>query len=253
VLAARGGLAPAPPAAGGCARSRPRPGRSGDRDGHTLRGDHAGIRYRCSYTPPTRHTPSGVTVAIPAPVPGEFRIARERGAHRLLKRLGLDREVTTGDPDFDHDFHVAADGASHAAAALADPDARAEVAALFQLRCAEVSQTEHELQVRWVYLGAGAVDVSILRIAVAHLASLGSALARAPGQPAATAPLATAAAGGPGMLLFIPLGLAAAAIGGLVADQSRVLDPIGLALASLNWISVSSSTWSWLHASWRVG
>lgn len=200
--------------------------------GRSLHGEHAGTRYRCWYTPASRHTTPSVTVAIATPVPGGFSVGRERATHRLWKRLHLTREIATGDAAFDHDFYVITEVPAFAAAVLSQPEAREAVAGLFQLRCSEVSHVEDMVQAEWLHVGATAVDPPLLRLAVSYLAALGHAIARVPGQR----PAAVSVNPGRTFLGALPVALGIAGLVGLATGEGvALLDAGDLFVASLRW------------------
>jgi hypothetical protein len=201
-------------------------------DGRTLHGEHEGVTYRTWYTPATRRSAPSVTVAITPPGPGDFRVARERAAHRLWRRIRRTRALSTGDPEFDREFDVTTRAAAFAAAVLERPDARLAVAALFQLRCSEVRHAGETLEARWCHVDTGALDPPLLRIAVSHLARLADATLGAPA-PATVAPAVRIEGS---LLATVPIVLSIVSLGLFATgDQLAYLDPGVLFVASLRW------------------
>jgi hypothetical protein len=173
-----------------------------------------------------------VTVAITSPAAGDFRVAREHAAHRLWRRAQLARELSSGDPEFDREFHVTSTSPAFTTAVLGQAEARRAIAALFQLRCSEVCHAGETLEARWQRVGAGAVDPPLLRIAVAQLARLADATLGAPA--AVTVPAPARAEGS--FLASVPIVLSIVSIALLATgDELVYLDPGALFLASLRW------------------
>lgn len=67
-------------------------------------GTHGGVAFAWEYHPPSRQGPAQVRVSVPARSTGGFEIARETSMDAHAKRIGLSREVQTGDPRFDGHF-----------------------------------------------------------------------------------------------------------------------------------------------------
>lgn len=100
-----------------------------------------GSQYEVLYTPPVRGKhprPSTLRVSTAVSTTGEFHMAPETGFDRYFTRLGLARELLTGDEVFDTECYIRSDRPNFTAAYLTDPVKRVAILDLRRLGFPEV-------------------------------------------------------------------------------------------------------------------
>lgn len=108
-----------------------------------------GSTYEYQYTPGSQYSPASFTVRVPCPSQGAFYVAKENRLDRFAKRIGLVREIQTGDPEFDDRFFVQTECEGFTSSALESPECRSAIQFLFQLGFTAVRLKKNKLEAVW--------------------------------------------------------------------------------------------------------
>lgn len=114
-----------------------------------FRGPHGNAIAFQRICPPSRSTgPRELSVGLRCGSPLDFEVTLENSGDRMAKRLGLAKEVQTGDAGFDSTFYLAGSEPKFVATVFASREARASVAALLSRGFDSVVLEDGELSAR---------------------------------------------------------------------------------------------------------
>jgi len=113
------------------------------------KGIYQGIEYTYEYFSGTGDQSSSFKISVACSSEGEFRVVRENAFDVFFKKLGVSREIQTGDPDFDRDFYILTDTVDFATAYFSDEARRRAIRRLFSSGITEVRLNRETLKVQW--------------------------------------------------------------------------------------------------------
>lgn len=103
-------------------------------EANTMKGTINGINCTCVYRAAHRHGPETFTVSLPVRIQSEFTLRKEKGVDRFFRKIGLVRELTTGDPLFDREYYIDTYHEKFTSTYFSDASKRSKVEAIFALR-----------------------------------------------------------------------------------------------------------------------
>ena len=109
----------------------------------------AGRRVHASYFQGSKNSPSVLSLYTEVSAPAGFSLKKQGAASGLAQKLGLETDISTGDPLFDDRFDVDCDEPGFAADYFASAKKREAVYALFDNGCASLSLDETGLRAEW--------------------------------------------------------------------------------------------------------
>jgi hypothetical protein len=101
--------------------------------GKTIAGEHDGTAYEVYYFAGGKNAPPLLTLSVPCPSEGRFKITKESGFDRFFKRHGITNEVQTFDKSFDDDYFIQSDTLDFVRQFFQPPEKRQAVRAVFEL------------------------------------------------------------------------------------------------------------------------
>ena len=113
------------------------------------RGEYQGVPYHYEYFSGSKNSPPYFRISIESPARTELCFVKESPIDVFFKRFGIDREVQTGDTDFDRSFYILSEDPAFAAAATASPEARGAVRAVLSSGFTRLRLCGGTLEAKW--------------------------------------------------------------------------------------------------------
>lgn len=99
--------------------------------GRSGQAEYAGQIYFYEHFTGSKNNPAYLSIKIPLNTSGRFQVVKERAADVLFKKLGINREVQTGDAEFDKKHYILSDQPEFAASSLSRAESRQAVETIF--------------------------------------------------------------------------------------------------------------------------
>ncbi|HNV85709.1 MAG TPA: hypothetical protein PKL97_01930 [Candidatus Omnitrophota bacterium] len=113
------------------------------------KGNYGGVEYTHEYSSGGENIPSYFRISVACPSKGGFRVVKENAFDVFFKKLGVSKEIQTGDPDFDRDFYILTDAVDFSKAYFSESPRRQAIRRLFASGIAEVRHNGKTLEVKW--------------------------------------------------------------------------------------------------------
>jgi len=134
--------------------------------GCSFKGEFQGLTIRITYQPPRKNTPAYLRISLEKRTRLKLRVYRESAISRLGEKMGLVREVKTGDEQFDNDFLIFSNNKEQAEIYLSSFDKKNIVKELFKRGFDELIMDGKRLLVSkpYSFKNDSVEDLSILKV-----------------------------------------------------------------------------------------
>lgn len=112
-------------------------------------GVYNGTAYEYNYFAGSKDSPPYLKLSVDGVSNGEFTVVRETGIDHFFKRIGINKEVQTGDRSFDARYYILSEHPEFASCCFASPENRAAAAAVLAEGFTQVRHDGKIVQAVW--------------------------------------------------------------------------------------------------------
>jgi hypothetical protein len=141
-----------------------------EKSGRRMNATHNGISYHYHWNPGSRNSPPYLQVFVDCISSGRFRVIREGALERFFTKLGISRQIKTGDAAFDQEFYILSDETDFATGYFSDPQKRQAVSEIFAMGFTDVKHDGKIMEARLSpFKMSDEVDPAVITVPLASL------------------------------------------------------------------------------------